>query len=57
MWCECYIQHSLDVSLQPSWLDIMLPAYVRMFRFDFFLVLLAIDAVSLQTATSVLLIP
>lgn len=57
MWCECYIQYSLDVSLQPSWLDIMLPAYVRMRRFDFFLVLLAIDAVSLQTATSVLLIP
>jgi hypothetical protein len=57
MWCECYIQCSLDVSLQPSWLNIMLPAYVRMRRFDFFLVLLAIDAVSLQTATSVLLIP
>lgn len=56
MWCECYIQCSLDVSLQPSWLNIMLPAYVRMRRFDFFLVLLAIDAVSLQTATSVLLI-
>jgi len=56
MWCECYIQYSLDVSLQPSWLDTMLPAYVRMRRSDFFLVLLAIDAVCLQTATSVLLI-
>ena len=35
-----------------KWLDIMLPAYVHMRRFDFFLVLLAIGAVSLQTATS-----
>ena len=40
-----------------KWLDIMLPAYVHMRRFDFFLALLAIGAVSLQTATSVLLIP
>ena len=57
MSCECYIQCSLDVSLQQSWLNIMLPAYVHMRRFDFFLALLAIGAVSLQTATSVLLIP